>query len=45
MINMRDGITPSLIYFIFLYIDAIANLEFQADNPNDRSYTSTNLGT
>lgn len=27
MINMRDGITPSLIYFIFLHIDATNELK------------------
>lgn len=29
----------------FIINDAIANLEFQVDDPNDRNYTATNLGT
>ena len=41
--------TSALVYSMQQKInslnDAIANLEFQVDNPNDRNYTSTNLGT
>ena len=42
---MRDCITPSLIYFIFLHIYAIANLEFQINDPNKRYDNSVSLGT
>lgn len=45
MINMRDGITPSLIYFIFFHIDAMADISSQIDPPNDRPYEYKNLGT
>ena len=41
--------TSALVYSMQQQItslnDAIANLEFQVDDPNDRNYTSTNLGT
>ena len=41
--------TSALVYSMQQQInslnDAIANLEFQVDDPNGRNYTSTNLGT
>ena len=41
--------TSALVYSMQQQInslnDAIANLEFQVDDPNNRNYTSTNLGT
>ena len=41
--------TSALVYSIQQQItslnDTIVNLEFQVDDPNDRNYTSTNLGT
>ena len=41
--------TSALVYSMQQQItslnDAIANLEYQADDPNNRKYTSTNLGT
>lgn len=41
--------TSALVYSMQQQItslnDAITNLEFQVDDPNDRNYTSTNLGT
>ena len=43
---MSQGITPLGFFICFKYItDAIANLEFQVDDPNNRIYTYTNLGT
>ena len=35
----------SLLLLYFYHIDAIANLEFQADNPNERYDESASLGT